>query len=187
MSVYEKDNKFLSYLIILISLFIIVLFTKDQFNVIQENLDSKSSYGNELKLKREKLNSLNEIKNELYIKDSEEKSKKSKDVEKYSFPFSENEMIDYFYWYVESLDPTSNELKIKSITFSEWIKNEIWFKESNINLNVTVVDKNAMIKFLDFLIDDKSKYKFFINNFSYPNDQKEWWFNLSVPLKLFYR
>ena len=187
MSAYMKDNKFVSYLVILISLFILAIFTKDQFNVMQEKLDSKFNYEKEKELKRDKLNSLNKIKTELTLKQGEEKSETFKEVEKYGISFSENELIDYFYWYVESLDPKVQELKIRDISFSEWIKNELWFKESNINLNIAVVDENAMIRFLDFLTNNESKYRFFIDNFSYPSNQEQLDFNVIVPLKLFYR
>ena len=183
MSVYEKNNKFVSYFIILIWLFILVLFSKDEFNIMQENIDTKDTYNEALKIKRDKIQSLNNIKNELKIK----KWEISKEVEKYSQIFTENELINYFYWYIETLDSKKNELTIKSINFSEWVKNELWFIESNINLNISVIDKNTMMNFLNFLTEDKSKYKFFINNFSYPNDGKEWWFSLAIPLKLFYR
>ena len=193
MSVYRKDNKFISYLILLISLFVIVLFTKDQFNVMQEKLDSKNTYNKELKLKREKLDSINKIKNELNSNNGAEKSSEFKEVEKYNISFSENELIDYFYGYIESLESIDSkglkaqELVIKNINFSEWIKNELWFIESNINLNISVLDENAMLKFIDFLTDEESKYKIFIETFSYPNNKKEWWLDLVIPLKLFYR
>ncbi|MBT3727138.1 hypothetical protein HOG21_05700 [bacterium] len=43
MSINTKNNKFVSYLILLLSLFILILVTKDQITVMQENLDLKET------------------------------------------------------------------------------------------------------------------------------------------------
>ena len=67
MSVYNKDNKFLAYLIILVSLFVIVFITKSQFSLMQENLDSLETYKSERDEKKSKLKDLNEAKNKTKI------------------------------------------------------------------------------------------------------------------------
>jgi hypothetical protein len=41
-NITTKNNKIYSYIIILVSLFILVLFTKDQFTYIQISLDEKA-------------------------------------------------------------------------------------------------------------------------------------------------
>jgi uncharacterized protein YpmS len=44
-----------------------------------------------------------------------------------------------------------------------------------------------MRAFLDHLISDDAKYKFFIDNYYYPFDGREGNFNMQLPLKVFYR
>jgi hypothetical protein len=41
--------------------------------------------------------------------------------------------------------------------------------------------------FLDYLVAEDAKYRFFIDSFFYPNDEREGSFNIQVPLKIFYR
>ncbi|MBT3729353.1 hypothetical protein HOF65_04360 [bacterium] len=65
MQVQNKNNKFVSYLIILVTLFILVLVTKDQVVNLQENLDLKETYANELSSKKVKLGELNTLKSEI--------------------------------------------------------------------------------------------------------------------------
>jgi hypothetical protein len=63
----------------------------------------------------------------------------------------------------------------------------MWFLESSINLNVEVSNEKIMKIFLDYLVSQDSKYRFFIDSFHYPFDGREWTFNVQLPLKIFYR
>ena len=44
-----------------------------------------------------------------------------------------------------------------------------------------------MKKFLDFFVSPESKYKFFINDFSYPDDGRTGLFTVKIPLSVFYK
>ncbi|MFC1797999.1 hypothetical protein ACFLY2_02430, partial [Patescibacteria group bacterium] len=92
-SVYNKNNKFISYLIILATLFILILITKNQIITLQENLDLKESYNIELTENKSDLKKLNDRKNQL--------TSSSKDASKYNIDIKENEIIDYIYSYIE--------------------------------------------------------------------------------------
>jgi len=48
-----------------------------------------------------------------------------------------------------------------------------------------VLDENALLDFIDFLLAPESKYKFFIENLSYNYDSGS--FNVSIPLSVFYK
>ena len=76
MSTYGKNNKFVSYLIVLIALFIVILVTKDQITTLQENNDLKETYNMSLSDKKSKLNDLNQLKNKL--------TSSSKNTDKYN-------------------------------------------------------------------------------------------------------
>jgi biopolymer transport protein ExbB/TolQ len=70
MSVELKNNQFLSYLVVLLSLFILVLFTKDEIMSVQSNLDKKEQLNQELSQVREKQENLQKIALEVSQKDS---------------------------------------------------------------------------------------------------------------------
>jgi hypothetical protein len=44
-----------------------------------------------------------------------------------------------------------------------------------------------MYKALDFFVSEDSKYKFFIESFSYTNVGQDSGFNITIPLKIFYK
>lgn len=176
----NKNKTFISYLTVLISLFILVFITKWQFAYTQEKLDEKSTLNAELSEKKEELNNLNKLKTTLG-------SSEWKNIEKYLSLFREDEIIKYIYDYAYSIDSEKINLHIKWISFSEGKKNELWFIESSVNLSVRVRDNIAMMNLLNFLISDKSKYNFIIESFTYPNDWSEEPFNLNIPLKVFYK
>ncbi|QFR38762.1 hypothetical protein A9Q91_00825 [Candidatus Gracilibacteria bacterium 28_42_T64] len=174
MSVQNQNNKIISYLIIFVSLFILFLFTKDQYLILQEKSDLKESYVLELQEKKETLDSLNKIKNEL---------KKDESITKrYLNEINEDEIIEYFYSYSER-----GTISIKNISLGEGKVNELGFIESKINVSARVENEAAMKEFLNFLITPGAKYNFFIESFSYPKDGREGSFNVNVPLKLFYK
>ncbi|PIE85483.1 hypothetical protein CSA08_01855 [Candidatus Gracilibacteria bacterium] len=62
MSYIKKNNNFISYLIILLGLFILVFFTKAQIYAVPENNDMKSKLVEEEKSKRKQLTRLEILK-----------------------------------------------------------------------------------------------------------------------------
>lgn len=181
MSPLENNNKFFWYILILLSLFVLVLFTRTQLMDLQVNLDEKAENENSLNEERSELQRLNDIKNNLNGENS--------DVEKYLVDISEDELIDYIYSAIEedNLKYTDGLVVVKNISMTEWIKNEMWFTESQITLNLRVPSEVRMYRILDFFSGEDSKYKFFIDTFSYPNKEWETSFNISLPLKVFYK
>jgi len=180
MSVYKNNNKFVSYLIVLVALFILVLITKDQFDILQWKFDSRTTNTNVLEEKKAKLDELNSLKKEL--------AKTSDNIDKYTIDIKENELIDYIYSYIENINGEDGVAVIKSISISEPIDTEIWFKESNITLNIMVPNEDMSIKILDFLTSSESKYNFFISSFTFPYGKiNERGYNMSIPLKVLHK
>lgn len=179
MWIIKKENKFVSYLIILISLFILFIVTLDQYKIVQENLDNNSN------LQAESDQKMDQVK-----KNDEIRSKIKKDenlTNKYLISIKEDELIDYIYTYVYNTDSSENSIKIKGISISESKKNELWFLETDIVLSAKVSNEKTMKRLLDFFVSENSKYKFFIDNFTYPNDWRTWEYTLDIPLKIFYK
>lgn len=179
MSIELKNNRFLSYLILLLTLFILVLFTKDQIMSMQSHLDTKETLNLELQEVRDQQDDLQKIAQEVEQKDSVTK--------RYLTKFSENEIIDYFYSYSDQINSGSGVLLINNIDISDETENQLWFLEVTVNMNVQVSDENVMKAFLDYLIAEDAKYRFFIDNYYYPLDGRKGNFNMQLPLKIFYR
>ena len=182
MQIANKNNKLYGYIIILISLFIVVLFTRNQISSMQVKLDEKEQKEIELQTKRDELQKLNDIKSKIETESS--------DINKYIYKISEDELINYIYSKVEedNLKYADWVTTIRSLSISKWELNEIGFYESNISLNLRVPSEDRMFKILDFFIDKDSKYKFFIESFNYPKtDGESGSYNVTIPLKIFYK
>ncbi|MDR0771721.1 MAG: hypothetical protein LBF15_01265 [Candidatus Peribacteria bacterium] len=88
-NITTKNNKIYSYIIILVSLFILVLFTKDQFTYIQISLDEKSMAETDLAIARARRAELNEIETRLNSGEI--------NVTQYISEIREDDIIDYIY------------------------------------------------------------------------------------------
>lgn len=180
---FWKNNKLNWYLLILLSLFILVLFTKNQVSLMYLNLEEKSIKQSELEVKREELNKLDAIRSKAEDKNSW--------LDKYSKKLKEEELMYYIYSKIDSDNLKYSDWisTIRSLNISEWKINELWFYESTVTLSVRVPNETAMFRLLDFFIDDKTEYKFFVDSFNYPKNEN--WldssFNVTVPLKVFYK
>lgn len=181
MTITNKNNKLYWYIIILLTLFILVLFTRNQISSIQVNLDEKQNLEIDLENKRQELQALNDIK----VKVEAEWN----NIEKYLNKIKEDEIIDYIYSKIEedNLKYTDGVSTIRNLTITEWEINEIWFYESNISLSLRVPNEDRLFKILDFFVKKDSKYQFFIDSFSYPKVTSDSSYNVTIPLKVFYK
>lgn len=175
----NNQNKLLFYFLLLLSLFILFSFTKGSYWSILKNMDS-------LEIKNIEYNEKIKILNEL---DSVSKNiSKEQEITKYTNEVKEDELIDYFYNFVSSSRSGSGFTVIDSITFDKWSKNEYSFNEWKINMALTVSDEEEMFKMIDFITSESSKYKFFIDNFSFPNDiNRIGSFQVNIPIRMFYK
>ncbi len=190
----NKNNKTISYLLILLSLFIIVLFTKDYLFELQSNLEEKNRLTKKVSEKREEFEQTKKIKSKL------EKDSDNTEIKKYVNEIKEEEIVDYIYSMIEEWNtwktmPKSYWLAfVNNLSISKWKKNELWFLESDITLSLRVEKELRMKKILEFFTSEESKYKFFITSFSYnkpwirelrSNEKK--FFDITIPLKVFYK
>lgn len=175
MSVYKNNNKILSIFVVLFTLFIVVIVTKQQIKTMQEQLDLKETYSSTLVTKKALLQELNDKKALV--------SKSSQEIDKYLVKINEDELIDYIYSYIESINDNNWVVEIKSLSISEPSDTEIWFKKTNISLNLKVPSEEKLKEILSFLTSSTSKYNFFIESFSFPYwEETEWSYSVSIPL-----
>lgn len=179
---FKANNKIYWYIIILFSLFILVFFTRDQIYNLNFNLDLKSEKENELLSKREENSNLEDIqKKYLSEKDS---------LELYNIDFKEEEFFEYIFSYIEKRNQESEDAVytiINSINFTQPQKNEMWFMESTVNLNMTFPNEDDLKSTINFLTSNISKYKIFIQSLSYEVKNPDTPLQITIPLKIFYK
>lgn len=154
------------------------LVTYKQYEELQVNLDKKIMLIDEETELKTEINWLNVLENDLKQSNIE--------VQKYLTDFSENEIIKYIYDYIEKYNKDGDIIYITDISLTDWKINDLWFRESDINISANVSNIDTMKRFLNFFVSDYSKYNFFINNFTFPNDSRAWSFNINLPLKVYF-
>ncbi len=176
-----KNNNIKNLIIIFASLFILLFFTKQAFYNLANLKDSKIQ-------KQEKLNQIVNELNSLQKLEQELKSwEKKEEIKKFLQKPIREDIIEYLHNYAEDVSNSWNELFIHSISFWKEKKSELGFMEQDITLKVSVWNKNILNTLLTKLTSDKYEYKFFINSFSFPNDNRPWAYTVTIPLKLLYK
>lgn len=166
----KTKHSLLTYLFLLLTIFIIFIFTKNFYTNIVENKDKIKSLNDQIKIKSDEYNKIAKIKSEI-----ESWTIKNINFDKFLINFSEDELLDYFYTYANN---HANNLKIESLNLSKWKLNEFWFNEATINLQVTFNSEQDMIDMINFLLRSE-KYNLYIHDFTYPL-----WSDLTSPLKV---
>jgi len=175
----NNQNKLLFYFLLLVSLFIFFSFSRGSYLSVLKNMDTLEAKNIEY-IEKEKLS--NEL--DAISKDASN----TKNLVKYTYEVKEDELIDYFYNYVDTSRSWSWYTIIDSINFEKWSKNEYAFTEWKINLMFTFSDEEQMAQMLDFITSENSKYKFFIDSFSFPNDPNiVGSFQVNIPIRMFYK
>lgn len=176
----ENKSKYtlLSYLFLVLTIFIVLLFTKDLLSQTALKYDALKESNNKLE---EKTNEYKEI--EKIKQDIESWKIDKKELDKYLVKFNENELIEYFYNYANT-NPA--KLKITSINISKWTLNEFWFKEWKIDLQVMFADEKSMLDMLSF-INTSDKYKMFVHELTYPYWNTTQTFTTTIPIKVLYK
>lgn len=179
MYTYNKNNKFVSYLVFLLSLFVLILFTNDIFSKIQENKDSVQKYNTELEAKKNSLKELNDLKIKLNNSDI--------DIEKYNIEISDSEIMDYIYSNIEKLSSTDWIIIINNILIWDTRKTEIWFKETVINISLKIPNEKKLKEVFNFLTSKDSKYNFILWSLSFPYWNLNSDFNINIPLRILHK
>ncbi len=179
MSAELKNNKFLTYSLVLISLFIVTLFTSTQVMNVQENSDISHQLEKEITDVRKQQDELQKIKQQI--------TQSWAVTQRYLSDFTENQILDYLYTYQETSNNAKGNLQITSISLTQAVENDFGFLEKELTIEAIVSDEQVMKDFLNYLVAQDAKYRFFIQDFNYPNDGREGGYNISIPLKIFYR
>jgi len=176
----QNDKRHTTYLLILLSIAILLFFTKGAYSDLQIGLSENEAYEeNVAKLEREK-NKLWKIKTDM----SDPNSTTRQDISRYVNDFTEQDMLSYFYAYASS---TEGKFNVTSLNLDKKDTNEYGFQEGLIDLSVSAESQKDVLDFLRRILDDNAPYRFFIEKFDMPK-QAEWRnMEVSIPLKIFYK
>jgi len=174
-------NNFSSLLIALFCLFILIFFTKDLALGLYENYQEKQELQVQVDQSRQEWEDFSALEKQLEAGESDS------ELKKYARDFSQADFLEFLYSYIENSPSVGTSTLIKSVTFSEPEQNEIGFMQVNVDVSVRMPSLAVMWDMLEYLVGDEAKYKIFITNFSFPNDDKGWNFVVNLPLKIFYK
>lgn len=178
------NSKITTLVLILITFFVLIFFTRPLYYTFQENKDLQAQLQSQQAEKKQELGELQKIQSEVKSGSGEINA----EVSKYSQAFTEDAVIDYIYTYVWD---TGGLINIREINMDEWDVNEYGFNEGKVQVSLRVNDQNALLDFVEAMTnptyeEGQQVFTFFIDNFSFPSGITGS-FNITVPMKIFYR
>ena len=197
-----NNKTFMSIALVLFGLFILILFTKEQIFSLSVNREENKtliSERDELKTELEYLENIqkyftngNTVPSTASVETKKDLEKYWNEVSKYTNDLQENELLDFIYGEIFAKNKVKvQQIKINNLQISKATESQIWFKESNVTLSVTIQSENSLRDILNILVDNE-KYKFFIKSLSYevPEPSAEWTsqeMQITIPLQVFYK
>lgn len=170
--------KFLTYLFLLLTVFVVFLFSKNIYTQITENTKQKEALNVQLQEKNTQYQEISKIKSDIdagQITDI--------NFDKFLSPFSEDELLNYFYAYANN---NPSKVQIQTLSLSEGAYNEFWFMEAKIDLWVTFSSEKDMLDMITFL-QNSQKYNLFIHEFNYSLGENISPISVNIPLKVLYK
>jgi len=180
----QTNQKFIQMFLVLISLFIFIFFTRWYYSDLIANMDINDEKTKIYNEKVSEVDKLSKKQDELKkaIKDWWKKSKQSIEIEKYLEKVTEDKVIEEIYWMAEN---NIVWVEILSLSMSEWVKNELGFLESQLNISAIVQNEKSIKGLFDYL-NQSSKYKIFIKSFNMPKKPGVLGYKIQVPATIFY-
>ncbi len=174
------SKNILTYFTLLLWLFILLFFTKNYFFDYEQNKNNLTELNTENNKLESEINSLNKNLNDLEKNKNE--TIKKEDLDKYIINFTENNFVEYFYSIWE-------DFEIEKLDIDKWKLDKNGFIKWNINISLQFLNEEEMKEFLNRLIDNDSKYKFYIENFEFPM-WKMWNWNktkINISMYIYYK
>lgn len=178
-----SKNSFVAYLLIILSFFLLLFFTRGIFSDIQVSGDTQEALQQEYQTKQEKLSKLNAIQASL----TQEWSEEMKSIQGFLWEFSEANILEYIYSYAQRVNLTNERMIIRDMSISETGVSDIWLEKADISLSVVFSSEDTMFAFLNYIVSDTGAYKFYIDTFNYPMNNVSWNIQVTIPLTFYYK
>ena len=177
------QNNFLAYLLILMTFFVILFFTKNIYSDMQVKLDNKEQQNVNLASKQSELSRLNDLKKSL----DEEWNELLEEVAGYTGDFSDTAMLEYIYSYAQQVNLWDDKIIIRGITLDGGNVSDLGFNKADVNVTAVVSSEKTLFAFLNYLTNKNATYRFHITDFNYPMNESNSNIQISVPLTLYYK
>lgn len=111
-----------------------------------------------------------------------------KNVSKYTIDFNPNNLFNYIYTYVDSVNSSGQgTIVMRGLTFNEGTLGDLGMYEWELSVTASFSSQRTLLGMLEYFVSADSQYTFFIDNFSYSNFGQDGSFQVTIPLKLFYK
>jgi len=178
---YTKNN-FLLYLILLVSFFILLFFTKNFYSDLQVKLDTQSLKEQQLQKKESTLTSLNELQAKL----KDPKSEAVEEIKWFTGVYSDENILEYIYMYAQKVNLTDERLVVRDMVIENEGTSDIWFEKATVTVSAVFSAESTMLDFITYLTDVGGNYKFYIDTFEYEMNASTGNIQATIPLILYY-
>jgi len=179
----HTQNNFLSYLIILWALFVLVFFTKNIFEQVQQQSDELEVQNGELINQRSELTQLRNLQQEL----ASEESEADKEIIGFSWEFSDENIINHIYGYAQEVNLWEERIIIREVSLTAGEKSDTWFNKANISLDIITSSEETLFSFMNYLTSGDSEFRFYITNFNYDFWSSDGNISINIPLTFYYK
>lgn len=183
MKTVSKNNNFVSYLLLILSLCVLFFVTKNVFADLQIHLDTFENQKRELTTSKEKLDTLNILKKDLLNEQNIIKQTINPFIEEPT----EQDILDFFYSYADEQNRENDVIIFRGINISEPTQNDIWLREMNINLSTIFAGESTLFAFLNMLMSAEIPYNFYISDFDYPMNENSGNIQTDIPLTVYFK
>lgn len=179
----NKNNSFLAYILILLSFFVLIFFTKNFYKETQVLLDETESVTQKLEKVSTDLSKMQSLSQKLQNDSGEERELVNPLLEK----VSESALLEHFYSYAQEKNQDKNTIVYRSIDFSPETINDLGFKQIQINISALFAWENTLLSFMNFITSSNSRYTFYVEDFDYPMNEAAGNISASIPLVVYYK
>lgn len=177
------QNNFLAYLLILMTFFVILFFTKNIYIDMQVQLDTKEQYSTQLSEKQSELSRLNQLKKSL----NQEWNELLEEISWFTGEFSDSAMLEYIYSYAQQINLWDDKIIIRGISLNGGNISDLGFNKADVSISAIVSSEKTLFAFLNYLTNKNATYRFHITSFNYPMNETNWNIQVSLPLTLYYK
>lgn len=157
MNKFESKNVFIANLLIILSISVLVFFTRGLYTDLQVSKNQKENAEIELKEKTEELAKLSEIKKNISEADKQELSR-------YDAEYSD---ADVLYFIQDLANNFVSGVTVDSIKVEEGVTNKIGFKEGNAVLSISYNSEENLLDFISKLTTSND-FVVYVDTLNYP-------------------
>lgn len=131
MEFQNGNNKFFSYLVLLVAFFILIFITRGFFYTLQEKLDDVSTSQATLDTVQKELTDLNDLDQKLRSNNNDI----LQDISKFTLDFNSENLFNYIYSYVDTVNGSGRDtISMRSLDFSPGTLGDFGLYEGTISL-----------------------------------------------------